>query len=82
MGNSGFPVSRSKTKTYAGFGDLGDGIHQLAIAHHRHQVRRRGKVAIPEIVVHGLKMPHALAGCGLQREQRVGEQIVALRFAP
>src|SRR5579864_6130074 len=76
-GEQRLAVVALENKDHAGLGDLSDGIHQLAVSHHGYQVRGRGKVAIPEIVLHGLKMPDALAGRGLQSDQRVGEQIVA-----
>ena len=40
-------------------------------------VGRRRKIAIPQIVMHALKMPDALAGVGVEREQAIGEEIVA-----
>ena len=40
-------------------------------------VGRRRKVAIPDVVAHALEMPDALAGVGVEREQGVGEEVVA-----
>ena len=48
--------------------------HRAAIAH---QHRRRGQVVVPQIVVHGLEVPHPLAGGGAQRDDRVREQVGA-----
>ena len=57
------------------FRDLRDGGDTRATARDRHEIRGSGKVTIPEVVVHGLEMPQPLACCGLEREQRVREQI-------
>ena len=78
IGNSGLPVSRSNRYTWPDLVICATASTAAAITLDRHQVRRRGKIAIPDVVVDRLKMPHALAGVGLQREQRVGEQVVAL----
>src|SRR5580704_6585352 len=37
----------------------------------------RRKVAVPNVMVDGLKMPDAFAGFGVQREQAIGEKIRA-----
>ena len=64
------------------FGCLGDGIHSLAVALHGDQAGRRRKIAVPQIVPDALEMPDSLAGCGVQGQQRVGEQIVSHAIGP
>src|SRR5260370_1212622 len=54
-------------------GGLRDGIDTFATALHGEQRGRRRKIAVPEIVLHALKMPDALAGFGVQRDQSVRE---------
>ena len=36
---------------------------------HRDQLRRRGEVVVPQVVVHDLEVPQALAGAGVERDQ-------------
>ena len=59
-----------------GLGDLSHRINFPAVASDRHQIGRRGQVAVPEIVVHELEMPHAPAGGCLEREQAVGVKVL------
>ena len=61
----------------AGLRDLRDGVHRPAIARHGHEHRRRGEIPIPEVVLHALEMPDALARPRVEREHGVGEQVVA-----
>ena len=77
IGKSGSPVSRLKTKTSPGLRDLRDGVDALSVAADGEQVRRRGQVAVPEVVMHELIVPEALAGGGVEREQAVGEEVLA-----
>ena len=64
-------------KHEAVLGGLRDGVDAAAVARHRHQARRRREVAIPDVVMDRLEVPDALAGRGVEREQRVREQVVA-----
>src|SRR5688572_10067749 len=64
-------------KDEAALRDLRDGIHAIAAAHDRNEVRRGGEITVPEIVMHGLEMPDALPGFRIERKQRVREQIRA-----
>ena len=59
---------------------LADLRHRLdapAVTHHIDQVRRGGKVVVPESVVHGLEVPDPLPGSGVQAHEAFGEQVVA-----
>ena len=82
MGNSGWPVSRSKTKTKPDlviWATASIGCPSLLT------VTRRGsggEIAVPQIVPDSLKMPDALAGVGFQGDHAVGKEIVAERLAP
>ena len=59
------------------FGRLSDRVYFSTSAFDRDQSGRRGEVAIPNIVVDTLEMPDALSCLCIQRDQAVGEQIVA-----
>ena len=61
----------------SGLRDLRDRVDRAPVARHRDERRRRGEVAVPEVVLHRLEMPDALARPRVEREQRVGEQVVA-----
>ena len=56
---------------------LRDGVDALAIAVEAEERRWRGKVAIPDVVVHALEMPDALACVRVEGKQRVGVEVVA-----
>ena len=62
----------------AGLGNLCDGINRPAISRDRYECRRGGKVPVPEIVLHALEMPDALSCACVERQQRVGEEVVAV----
>ena len=59
------------------FGGLRDGVDGLAVALDGEQNGRRREVAVPEVVMHGLKMPEAFAGSGVECEQAIGVEVVA-----
>src|SRR5262249_5815925 len=59
------------------FGQLRDGIDGVAIAADGEEHGGRRKVAVPEIVAYGLKMPKALAGVGVQGDQAISEEVIA-----
>ena len=52
-------------------------IDVFAIALHREQHGRGGKIPVPDIMADSLKMPDSLPRLRLQRDQAVGEQIIA-----
>src|SRR5207244_574358 len=54
-----------------------NGLNFFALAVDGYEHGRRGKVAVPHVVLHGLKVPDAFAGGGVERDQGVGEEIVA-----
>ena len=58
-------------------GRLRDGVDRLAVAPDRDEARRRGRVAIPDVVAHELEVPDELSRVGVEREQRVRVEVVA-----
>ena len=50
---------------------------RATVALGREERGRRRDVVVPEVVVHGLEVPRDLAGRGAQRDDRVGEAVVA-----
>src|SRR5271154_5464645 len=58
-------------------GCLCDRIDTAAIVSYREQRRGRRKVAIPDVMMHPLKVPKALAGLCIEREQGVCEEVVS-----
>ena len=61
----------------AGLGNLGNRVDRLPVARDRHQRRRGREVAVPEIVLQALKVPDPPARVRVQRDDAVGEEIVA-----
>jgi hypothetical protein len=57
-------------------GGLRDGINAFAVALQGDEARRRGEIPVPDVVLDGLEMPDSLARVGVEREERVGEQVV------
>src|SRR5688572_21053742 len=60
---------------------LRDDLSRLAVLTDRQQLGRLRNVPVPEIVVNELLMPDSLAGARIDRDERVGEQVVALAIA-
>ena len=58
-------------------GDLRDRLDRPPVDGDVDQVRRRRQVVVPHRMVHELEVPDALAGLGVEADQRVGEQVVA-----
>ena len=58
-------------------GRLGHGCNGFSIVLDGEKNGRRGKIAIPNIVMHALKVPEALAGFRVEGQQAVGKQIIA-----
>src|ERR1700677_2074143 len=75
------PRSAIEEKDKARLGRLGDGIDPLAVARDRQQRWGRGKIAVPKVVVHSLKMPDAFAGLSVKGEQCIGKQVVSYAIA-
>src|SRR4029453_9393747 len=57
--------------------DLRHDVAALAVLRDRDQGRGGGEVAVPNVVLHGLEVPDALAGRGLQAQDRVRVQVVS-----
>src|SRR5579871_4346950 len=55
---------------------LNDCIDRLAIMLQCDKNRRGGKIAVPKIVTHPLKVPDSLSGFGIEGNQAIGEQII------
>ena len=47
----------------------------------RHQLRSRGGIGVPEIVMNGLEMPETFSGARIEREQAIRVEIVAVPVA-
>src|SRR5258708_6273300 len=56
--------------------------NSLAVAIHVEQDGRRRHIVVPEIVMHSLEMPHALAYIGAKSHYRDCKQVVAQALAP
>ena len=56
---------------------LRDGFDFLTVALNVYEHRMRRKIAVPDVVMHRLEMPDALAGVRVEREQAIREEIVA-----
>jgi len=52
-------------------------INPVAVAHDRDEARRCGEIAIPNVMSHGLEVPHAFASLCVQCDKRIGEQVIA-----
>ena len=65
----------------AGLGRHADGRDGAPVLAPVEQDRWRRDVVVPEIVMHGLEVPDALAGVGAQRHDGIGEQVVAEALA-
>ena len=65
----------------ARLGDLGDGIDATAVMHNADEHRRRGEIAVPEVVTQYLIVPNMLAGSCVERDHAVGVEIVAEAIA-
>jgi hypothetical protein len=62
----------------AELGDLGDRFDETAVAPDGDEIRRGGKVPVPDVVPDALEMPDALAGARIERDDTVREQVVAV----
>ena len=57
------------------FGDLSNGINNLAVVMNRYNIGWRGQIPVPEIVMNCLVMPNPFPGSGIQGNNTVGEKI-------
>ena len=73
-GLAGLPVEHEDVGR---LGDLGHHVAPPAVVDDGEQVGGRREVAVPDVVVHGLEVPDALAGRGVEGEQGVGEEVGA-----
>ena len=61
---------------------LRDRLDLAAVDRDVEQVAGGGEVVVPEAVVHGLEVPDALPGLGVDRDDALGEEVVARRMPP
>ena len=76
-GKNWLSVHPIQQERIANLGNDCDRVHFFALASNRGQVRRSGDVQVPNIVADFLKMPEALARPGIERDQAVGEHVIA-----
>lgn len=55
--------------------DLRNSVDRFSVLMQCEELRGGGIVVIPDVVMHHLKMPEALAGAGVESEEAVGEEI-------
>src|SRR5206468_3614708 len=60
------------------FRDLRDRVDLLAVAHDGDEIRRGGEVVVPDVVLDALEVPDAPARAGVEREDAVGKQVIAM----
>ena len=58
------------------FSRLCNRFNVLAVTFYSYECRRRGEIAVPEIVFYSLEVPKSLASLGVQSNEAVGKQIV------
>src|SRR5262249_30695295 len=58
-----------------------DRIDRLAVMPDGDQLRRRGGIGVPEIVMNGLEMPEPLSRPRIEREQTIRVEIIAVPIA-
>ena len=76
-GNSGSPVSRLNTNTCPDLVTWATASIFLAAPAHGHEIRRRGQIAVPQVVMNKLKVPHPPAGGGVERQQAIGVEVLS-----
>jgi hypothetical protein len=57
---------------------VGDGRHSPALVSHRHELRGRSVVEVPQIVMDRLEVPQPLPRARVECQQAVGEEILAV----
>ena len=75
-GKEGRPRIPIENEGKTHLGELHDGITRPVARPQRHENRRGGIVVVPDVVVHGLVVPFALAGRRIESEHAVREQVV------
>src|SRR5690606_5488850 len=60
---------------------LRDDVDASAVSFDRQKLWGLRQVVVPEIVMHQLLVPEPLAGAGVQRDERIAEQVVARTIA-
>ncbi len=78
IGHTGLPSSRLNTNVMPVFVTCATAGIFLPRDGDVEQHRRRGQVVIPDVVMKRLEVPDALAGLGVEADERIGEQIVAV----
>ena len=81
IGKTGVPVSRSRTYVHPFLAICATTSIRAPVPRNRHERRRRREVAIPDVVLHALEVPHAFTGCRAEAEDGVREQVVAVPVA-
>ena len=56
--------------------DLRDGVDPCSTLRHRQQIRRCGQIAIPQVVMDELLMPHALPRLRIERDKTVRKEVL------
>ena len=77
IGQTGWPVDAIEYEHEAMLRQLGDGFDAAPGDGEVHQHRLRGQRIVPDAMVDELVVPAADAGFRVQRDQRLGEQVVA-----
>jgi len=68
-------------KDVADFPGLRDRVDPAALVRDRHEIGRTGDVVVPDVVVHDLEMPDALASVRFQRQHAIGEKVLSSAVA-
>ena len=66
-----------KDKKIALLGSLRQCLHRPTVPLQIEQYRRRREIAVPQVVMHTLKIPQPFARLSIQRQQRIGVEVVA-----
>ena len=77
MGHRGFARDAIEHVEEAGLAGVSDRVHAPAVVPHGHELRRGDVVEVPQVVMHRLEVPEPLAGARVEREEAVGEEILA-----
>ena len=77
IGQTGSPVTRSEDEDEPVLGHLRDRADRPSVDSDIDEVRGGGRIEIPQVVMHELEVPDALAGCRLECDEAGREQVVA-----
>ena len=75
-------ITKFENEDKAALGDLRHRVDTLSVVTEGDEIRRRGQIAIPEVVVYRLKVPESSTRARIEGEERVREEIRANAFAP